>query len=357
MRDALHRRAAHLIYKLRHGDEDSRTRDALLSDMAAWQISQIPELALLQLKQPHEQRHLDDFTATPTDLFRHRRIATFAASEECCHFISSGTTRDAKGVHHFQNLELYEMAARASAQMSLFRGLKSADLLILAPSASEAPHSSLAFMLDRFVSWYGEHVQYVYIDNHIDDAALRTTLRRSQRLAKPLVLLGTSFAFAHAHAAIGEERWSLPQGSRLMHTGGMKGRAREVPVEEQSHQLAHMFNLSPDSIYTEYGMTELSSQFYAQGAQNASRYRIPGWVRVSTLDPATGQALPAGQVGVLRIDDVANIDSSCMIQTADLGQVQNNEVQLLGRDPASVERGCSLTAWQALREDGTQPSS
>jgi len=50
----------------------------------------------------------------------------------------------------------------------------------------------------------------------------------------------------------------------------------------------------------------------------------------------------------LRIDDCANIDSVCCIQTADLARRLDDGIVVLGRARGAVPRGCSLAADQAL---------
>jgi hypothetical protein len=51
---------------------------------------------------------------------------------------------------------------------------------------------------------------------------------------------------------------------------------------------------------------------------------------------------------VLRIDDLANVDSVCAIQTSDLARSVGDGVVVLGRAPGAVARGCSLTLDQWL---------
>jgi acyl-CoA synthetase (AMP-forming)/AMP-acid ligase II len=113
----------------------------------------------------------------------------------------------------------------------------------------------------------------------------------------------------------------------------------------------------PESnIVQEYGMTELSSQCYEttlrasvlkQNTITPRRLWVPGWVRVRTIDPDTLGALPNGRVGLLRIDDLANVGSVCAIQTSDLARIDSHGLTVLGRAPDSVARGCSIAvdAW------------
>jgi hypothetical protein len=107
-------------------------------------------------------------------------------------------------------------------------------------------------------------------------------------------------------------------------------------------------------------MTELSSQLYEttlaaalRGEHDAPRALwVPGWMRATLVDPETLAPVPAGEVGVLRLDDPANLDSVCAIQTADLARQQAAGIVLLGRAPGAVPRGCSLAIEEALAARG-----
>ena len=61
---------------------------------------------------------------------------------------------------------------------------------------------------------------------------------------KLVSLLGTAFAFVHWLDRLRERgrRYALPPGSRLMDTGGFKGRSREVPADE----LQELISALPD---------------------------------------------------------------------------------------------------------------
>jgi hypothetical protein len=205
-------------------------------------------------------------------------------------------------------------------------------------------------MLARFGAWFARSVRHVW---PVSGAGLRAALRDVDR---PCALLGTSFAFVHALDALEGERLPLPQRSRIMQTGGFKGRSREVAPHTLRAALAQTFAVGEGSIVAEYGMTELSSQLYEQtlraAFENVPRERAlwaPGWVRVSIVDPETLAPLPQGSEGLVRIDDLANLDSVAFIQTADLGVLSEHGLSLRGRASAAVARGCSITADELLR--------
>jgi len=138
-----------------------------------------------------------------------------------------------------------------------------------------------------------------------------------------------------------------------MQTGGFKGRSREIAPAEMRALLVDHFAVPPHRIVSEYGMTELSSQMYGRGildgaASDPERLWVPGWVRATPVDPETLRPVPEGEIGLLRIDDLANLDSVCSIQTSDLARRDGEAIILLGRAPGALPRGCSLAIEEAL---------
>ena len=125
-----------------------------------------------------------------------------------------------------------------------------------------------------------------------------------------------------------------------METGGYKGSGRSLTKEELYGQFQHYFGLESDSIWNEYSMTELSSQFYTRGIGQA--HHAPHWMKIEVLSPETDQAVGIGEVGYLKIYDLANIDSVAGIRTQDLAIYHGeHSFTLIGRDPSALPRGCS----------------
>jgi hypothetical protein len=95
-------------------------------------------------------------------------------------------------------------------------------------------------------------------------------------------------------------------------------------------------------------MTELSSQFYEGTLPGAALHGEPGvylpppWMRVEAVDPVTLAPVPAGEIGIARIIDLANVDSALVVQTEDLVRERGGGIELFGRRPGAPARGCSL---------------
>lgn len=360
-RDALRERALSLVERLADGGRDDAARDALLDDLAAYQARTVVPYGRIVASRGAG-------AALPTDVFRFARVASHEAADDVRVFKTSGTTNGERGVHAFADLSVYDAAAKAAARHMLFPDVDRMPLLVLAPTEEEAPHSSLSYMLARFAEWFGEGpTRWLLRDSALDIDALEEAIRGA---GGPIALLGTSFAFVHANDALGGRRFRLPEGSRVMQTGGFKGLSREVAPEAMRAMLSRTYELPEEMIVAEYGMTELSSQLYEttlrdavlprDGEPGPRRLWWPGWMRATVVDPETLRPVEAkveqgGAVGILRLDDVANLDSVASIQTSDLAQRRGDGVVLLGRAPGAVPRGCSLAVDEALGGSAREP--
>jgi hypothetical protein len=131
-----------------------------------------------------------------------------------------------------------------------------------------------------------------------------------------------------------------------METGGYKGTGHQISKAELYALFERRLGLSPASVLNEYGMTELSSQFYTRGL--GKPHMGPPWLRALVIDPETDEEVPLGATGVLRIFDLANIGSVLALQTQDLAIRREQGFELIGRSPAALPRGCSRAADEAL---------
>ncbi|MCA9580831.1 MAG: acyl-protein synthetase [Myxococcales bacterium] len=349
-RRELRERIARFIDAHGDGSRADPDRDAILEDIAEWQRGSIPAYGRLW----NHDTSPGQPPAMPTDVFRFLRVAQHGPEEDLRRFETSGTTSGARGVHAFRDLDLYDRSARAAARLALFPSDERKDLLLLVPPEQTLPNSSLSYMVARFVEWFGADCRWAMAPDALDHRAATDCLRRAEREERPLAILGTSFAFVHLDEAM-EGAVQLPPGSFIMQTGGFKGRSREISPTDMVALLGARFGLAPEDIATEYGMTELSSQLYASRwrgypatLKTPAELWVPPWVRTTIVDPETGRPCPDGTEGILRIDDMANLDSVACIQTSDRAVRVEDRIRLLGRAEGAVPRGCSLAIDQAL---------
>jgi len=275
-------------------------------------------------------------------------------------FLTSGTTQGAakRGRHLVQDLTLYHASLKQNFAAHLLPEGHRFRMLVLFAPPKLMPQSSLSHMFDTVMQAFGsDGSDYFFLDQGLDSAGLAKALQASEQRGEPVCLLGVSFSFAHFMDYCDSERlrFRLPVGSRLMDTGGYKGRMREIPREELYYKLGKVLGIPTGLMVNEYGMTEMFSQFYDnvladwyRGVQQSRRKVIPRWVRTRILDPETLEDLPEGVTGILQHYDLANAGSFMALQTEDLGYRIEDGFEIIGRAKAAEARGCSLTIEEFL---------
>jgi len=271
-----------------------------------------------------------DIPFVPQAAFKHSDLRSFPAEETVKTFRTSGTTGEEFGLHHFRTLEIYETAVREGWRHS---GMPAGPFLVIAPHPEEAPHSSLSHMFGVLAP----REAFIAAAGVVD-------LSRLQAVEHPVCLLGTALGFLNLFEQMDAAgvAVSLPPGSTAMETGGYKGSGRQISRADLYSMFGDELGISPDDIYNEYGMTELSSQFYARGPQGL--HRGPPWARALVADPVSLAEVAEGETGILLVYDAANIGSVGGIRTQDLAVKRGEAFELLGRDPAALPRGCSRAA-------------
>lgn len=309
--------------------------DDVLSAVVQYQLRHNPPLAAYFRRRGVRAGDLPP--AVPTEVFRHLALHSLEAPVRTV-FRTSGTTAGQRGASHRLSLRCYDHGAVAAFR-SFFGDRPRGPWFKLVLDPTHAPDSSLSHMVSLFDQTFGlDDAQY-----WLDHAGLRPGAEAALRsLSEPTVLFGTAFAFVFLLDQL-ETPVQLPPGSILIETGGLKGRTRDVSRETLGEALCAKLGLTPDALYSEYSMTELSSQLYARHAGGATAtYVSPPWCRVHAVDPDQLQPVPDGEVGLLRFTDLANVDTAVAIQTSDYGRVTGAGVELLGRQPGATPRGCSL---------------
>ncbi|MDB4950321.1 MAG: hypothetical protein JWM27_2970 [Gemmatimonadetes bacterium] len=296
-----------------------------------------------------------DVPAVPTDAFKAAALVVGgAAAPMAAVFRTSGTTQggERRGTHYVPDLSFYDAALRVGFAAHLLPDGARLRVLSLVPRPADLPDSSLSHMLGEVVRDLAAPGSGWFVDTPggIDHARLAAALRGAEQSGEPVLVAGTAFAFVHWLDALREADtcFRLPEGSRLMDTGGFKGRAREVTRGELYGAVQDRLGIAPQWCVNEYGMTEMSSQFYdavAGGGLADPGERLhagPPWVRTQATDPETLRPLAHGEVGVLRHMDLANLNSVAAIQTADLGITAPGGFRVLGRARGAEARGCSI---------------
>ena len=284
--------------------------------------------------------------AVPQSAFKQFTLRAFPERETVATFRTSGTTGEGYGSHHFCSLRLYDEAIVRGWQRLQ---LPKRPFYFLSQSPADAQHSSLVHMfgvMSEKLAGAGGSAFIIDRDGNMNIVRLEAFLQVSIRERRPVALLGTALAFLNLFERWGHRTFTLPLGCLALETGGYKGSGRTLTKPELHTLFMKHLGLPSNSIINEYGMTELSSQFYTRGIGQA--HEGPHWARALVIDPETGGEVAPGGTGVLRIFDLANLGSVLALQTQDLAIRRENGFELIGRDPAALPRGCSRSADEML---------
>jgi hypothetical protein len=205
--------------------------------------------------------------------------------------------------------------------------------LALLPSYLEKNNSSLVYMVEQFMKISKHPKNGFYLYNHKE---LNETLLALESINQKTILIGVTYALLD----FADQFKPYLKHTTVMETGGMKGRRKEWLKSEVHDYLNQAFN--KNSIASEYGMTELLSQFYAP---NDGKFKMQKsakvWIR-DLYDPFQ-ISNKIGDSGCLNIVDLSNINSCSFIATDDIGKILTEDsFEINGRVDNSDVRGCNL---------------
>jgi acyl-protein synthetase LuxE len=342
---------------------------ALARDLFAYQIARNAPYAAFARAAGFDAARLparvEEIPAVPAAAFKEARLATFPPGDTAVWFETSGTTRGRGGRHELPSTRLYEAALLASFDRLMLADGARLRYLNLVPDPRENAHSSLGFMMGAIARERGDGADGWYLRGDALDAdGFVRDAQRAREDGAAVCVATTAFALVallDALAARGA-RLDLPPGSRIMETGGFKGRTRVVERAALYAQASARLGVRAADIVAEYGMTELSSQYYdglgSRGRIEPRAKVAPPWLRPVVVD-GEGRPLPAGVVGAIRHVDLANRGSVIAIETEDLGALVGPStgsaqagLVLLGREHGAQLRGCSLDAETLLAHRG-----
>lgn len=295
-----------------------------------------------------------DIPAVPTSAFKAELSIDTPAPGEGRVFVTSGTTRgrENRGRHRVPDLELYRRAALSSFERWVLPDDARPRFLVLAPALEEEPSSSLCQMIDWLAVEFGAGApEYFVSGGAVDVSRLAWRLRELEPIREPILLIGVTYAFIRVLDACvpSERRFRLPYASRVVDTGGTKGRSRPMSRNGLLRAYWELFGVPGYYVSNEYGMTEMCSQFYDDAIRNhvlgrkRDRAKIPPpWVRTLVVSPETLEPVAPGERGLLRHLDLANAGSVAALQTEDIGALVGEGFEVFGRAEGAELRGCSL---------------
>lgn len=245
-------------------------------------------------------------------------------------FESTGTTGSKTSKHFIADTGIYSKSVTLGFRR--FYGPPS-DYLIFA-LVPERKNSSLVYMLDLLIRNSGRPESGFYYERQDE---LNQELIAAEAAGRPAILAGLSYALLD----FGEKFNTRLNRTIIMETGGMKGKRKEMTRNELHDRMRDYFGVK--TIHSEYGMCELLSQAYSNGA---GRFNTPPWMKIFIREVNDPFSLcEPGKTGLINIVDLANIYSCPFIATDDIGKLHDDgSFEVLGRAQGSEVRGCNLMA-------------
>lgn len=279
---------------------------------------------------PDQVRRVEDIPFLPIVMFREHDIRT-GDWEPVKVFRSSGTTGALQSRHLVRDIQWYH----GVAEKCFFNAFKEPVEFIwlgLLPSYLERADSSLVDMVYHFMSLSGNDSNGFF--PQVNDE-IKYSLQKLKECNHRAMLIGVSFALLDLFESSDIPVW---ENLKVIETGGMKGRGREITREELYSSLRRHYPAL--QVASEYGMTELLSQAYRIG----DHFQPGPTMRVRMRDISDPLRLIGhGQRGVINVIDLANIDSCAFIATDDVGlSFADGGFDVLGRLDNSDLRGCNL---------------
>jgi phenylacetate-coenzyme A ligase PaaK-like adenylate-forming protein len=320
------------IYHLHNPQHFERTALAIFSAQAKHNKVYSAYVNALGIH-PESVTSLKQIPFLPITFFKTAEVVTDSWQPEAI-FTSSGTTGATTSRHFVKELSIYEQSFTTAFEQ-FYGSAKDLCILALLPNYLEREGSSLVYMAESLIKQSKYAESGFYLNNY---AELISALRKTAEQNTPTLLLGVSFALLDVAEVLLD---FYHPNLKVMETGGMKGRRKEMIRAELHEVLSKGFGVQ--TIHSEYGMTELLSQAYSIGS---GIYHCPPWMRVAardTSDPLS--AIDYGQTGGLNVIDLANVYSCSFIATEDLGKIYSDgSFEVLGRFDQADIRGCNLMA-------------
>lgn len=311
-------------------DSDAKFNEVALQVFAYQYENNLVYRQFCDLVKVNSPKHYREIPFLPISFFKtHTVLSKEFDAENTLVFKSSGTTLKRRSQHFVADPSLYERSFLVTFKEQMIDP-EDAIILALLPNYIQQGESSLVYMVDDLIRRTKHSLSGFYLDNYEE---LIDAVKQAKNEDKTIILFGVSYALLDL-----AERNLDFSGVKIIETGGMKGRRKELVKEELHALLKEGLNVS--KIYSEYGMSELLSQAYSDGSEY---FKTPQWMKILTRDINDPfQYTAENKTGGLNVIDLANIYSCSFIATDDLGIITGDRFKILGRFDHSDIRGCNL---------------
>jgi len=273
--------------------------------------------------------HYTEIPFLPIEFFKSQEIISQSKTGNETLFLSSGTGTIGRSKHFVSDISIYEESFSRAYHL-LFGKPTEQVILALLPNYVEQGNSSLVYMVKELIATTKNELSAFLLNDYQE---VEKRYKQAISFGKEVVIFGVSYALLD----LAEQKINLSK-AKIIETGGMKGRRKELSKAELHTELC--LGLGVDFVSSEYGMTELLSQAYS--LKNGV-FVSPPWMKVlfrDVYDPLT--LVSSEKSGGINVIDLANISSCSFIQTQDLGRKTPDGFILEGRIDLADIRGCNL---------------
>lgn len=275
-----------------------------------------------------EPTHYSEIPFLPISFFKTHLVCKETLVPEVV-FKSSGTTGLTRSQHLVEDTDIYKTSFFA-AYKELIGNPENQVILALLPNYLEQGESSLVYMIDHLIQATKNELSGFLLNS---PSEIEKRYQEAINGNKEVVIFGVSYALLD----LADQKVNLSK-ARIIETGGMKGRRKELTKDELHAELKSGLNVP--FISSEYGMTELLSQGYSN---SNGLFESPSWMKIlirEMNDPFS--YVSTGKTGGINVIDLANINSCSFIATQDLGRIEDNQFRIMGRFDNADLRGCNL---------------
>jgi hypothetical protein len=299
-----------------------------------------------------------DVPAVPTSAFKTTHLTT--CDKTTYQFRTSGTSDAVRAGTVTRDAEAQALVW--DAQVAIHAAMMRPDsarlpLFSLVPTPDQWPDASIAHSVATLMHRNGAPGSRSFVGHSgLDHDGLYRALLDLEARGEPVELYGATYSFVPFLDWLRRQarRVRLPDGSRLAHGSGYKGRSRELSARDFHDYVADRLGIPAQRNVDVLGMTELGSQFYDDvlrrpgGSRSASRrLTTHPWTRTRVVDPDTLADQPPGVPGFLVHYDLSLRGNVLAVLTEDLGASMEGGFRILGRAHHAEPRGCNA-AMEAL---------
>jgi len=272
---------------------------------------------------------LEEIPFLPIEFFKSKEVLSLPKTGNETLFLSSGTGTIGRSKHFISDISIYEKSFFTAYQL-LFGNPREQVILALLPNYIEQGNSSLVYMVKELIEASENGLSGFLLNEFIE---VESRYHQAINSGKEVVIFGVSYALLD----LAEKNMKLNK-AKIIETGGMKGRRKELAKAELHAELCR--GLGVDFISSEYGMTELLSQAYSL---KKGVFVTPPWMKILFRDVNDPLSIISGERnGGMNVIDLANVYSCAFIQTQDLGRKTPDGFVIEGRIDIADIRGCNL---------------